>query len=133
MPGSFQVLILESDANALVQMRRVLAGMGASAITAVDEAGLAEASGYLQSKRHAPVLIVARVTLPSGSGIRLLEQAAEIFPDSRHLLISHHPQHLLMMVPGFADHCGHFLQEAFTDEQFRAAVEDSLASALRAG
>src|SRR5215469_15147175 len=105
MLGSFHVLILESDADALVQMRRVLAGMGASAITAVDEATLAEAAEYLQRKQLAPVLIVARVTLPSGSGIRLLDQAAGIFPEARHLVISHHPQHLLMMVPGFAEHC----------------------------
>jgi DNA-binding NtrC family response regulator len=131
MPRSFHVLIIESDTDALVQMRRVLAGMGGSAVTAVDENTLEKASGYLQAKRLAPALIVARVTLPTGSGIRLLEEAAQSFPGARHLLISHHPQHLLMMVPGFADHCGHFLQEVFSDEQFRAAVEESLASTLR--
>ena len=132
MPRSSQVLIIESDSQALVQMRRVLAGMGASAITAADASTLAEALAYLQSKQLQPALIVARVTLPSGSGIRLLEAARQTFPGARQLLISHHPKNLLLMVPGFAEHCGHFLQELFTDEQFRAAVEDSLAPALRA-
>ncbi len=114
-------------------MRRVLAGMGASALTAADEQTLVEAVAYLQSKQIQPALMIARVTLPSGSGIRLLEKAREAFPAARQFLISHHPKNLLLMVPGFAEHCGHFLQEVFTDEQFRAAVEDSLAPALRAG
>jgi CheY-like chemotaxis protein len=133
MPRSCQVLIIESDAHALVQMRRVLAGMGASVITAADEKTLAEAIAGLQRKQLQPLLIIARVTLPSGSGIRLLQMAREPFPGARQLLISHHPKNLLLMVPGFAEHCGHFLQEMFTDEQFRTAVEDSLAPALRAG
>ncbi len=60
-------------------MRRVLAGMGVSAITAADGKTLAEAIAYLQSKQLQPALIIARVTLPSGSGIRLLEKAREPF------------------------------------------------------
>jgi CheY-like chemotaxis protein len=128
-----RVLIIESDSKALSQMRRVLAGMGASVMAAADEQTLGEAVAYLESKQTPPALIIARVTLPSGSGVRLLQQAALRFPAARQLMVSHHPKKLLHMVPGFAAHCGHFLQEEFTDHEFREAVEQSMAAALRAG
>lgn len=133
MPGWCQVLVIESDSKTVTQMRRVLAGMGASVATASDVASLAESIAHLRNRGLVPALIVARVTLPSGSGICLLEEAAAAFPAARHLLVSHHPKSLLLMVPGFANHCGHFLQAGFTDDQFRAMVERTLPPALRAG
>jgi DNA-binding NtrC family response regulator len=119
------VLIIESDSNAIAQMRRVLAGMGLRAFAVSDQAALDDlVSGVLRGET-APSLIVARVALPSGSGIRMLEETAARFPDAGSLLVSHHPRPLLMSVPGFANYA-HFLQAEFTDDQFRAAVERAL-------
>jgi DNA-binding NtrC family response regulator len=132
MPASRLVLIIESDPSALAQMRRVLAGMEASVVAATDEESLRDAEAYLTRKGTPPVLIVARVTLPSGSGIRLLNEAAATFPDAQHLMVSHYPRNLLYSVPGFTDHASDFLQEEFTDDQFRRAVERALSKALRA-
>ena len=131
MPASRQVLIIESDPSALAQMRRVLAGMHASVMAATDEESLRDAEAYLVRKETPPVLIVARVTLPTGSGIRLLKEASSKFPDARHIVVSHYPRSLLHSVPGFADHMSDFLQEEFTDDQFRRAVDRALAKALR--
>src|SRR5690348_16755715 len=125
MPATRLVMIIESDPNALAQMRRVLAGMEASAIAAADEASLRDAEDYLKNKGTPPDLIVARVTLPTGSGIRLLKEASSSFPKARHIVVSHYPKSLLLTVPGFIDHVGDFLQEEFTDDQFRRAVERS--------
>jgi len=133
MLGWCQVLVIESDSKTVTQIRRVLAGMGFNAVAASDAATLAESIAYLQSAGLVPILIVARVTLPCGCGICLLEEAAAVFPAARHLLVSHHPKNLLLMVPGFASHCGHFLQAEFTDDQFRSIVERTLPPALRAG
>jgi DNA-binding NtrC family response regulator len=120
-----QVLIIESDPNAILQMRRVLAAMKFRAVAVQDEAGLADALKSLV--RHAPALVIARVALPSGSGIRMLEDTVALFPGAQQMLISHHPKTLLMSVPGFANHSINFLKAEFTDEQFRAAVERALA------
>jgi DNA-binding NtrC family response regulator len=122
-----QVLIIESDPNAVAQMRRVLAGMQMRAIAVSDEDELRDVLSSLISKHAPPVLIVARVALPSGSGIRMLEETAAQFPEAQQMLISHHPRNLLFSVPGFAEHCVNFLKAEFTDEQFRVAVERSLA------
>jgi len=126
------VLIIESDPNALAQMRRVLAGMRLSAMTASDDDSLREAVQYLQAKQTPAILLIARVGLPSGSGIRLLEDAAAVFPDASQLVVSHYPKNLLFSVPRFLEHSDHFLQEEFTDEQFQRAVEEALARASRA-
>jgi DNA-binding NtrC family response regulator len=131
MPASRQVLIIESDPSALAQMRRVLAGMQASVVAATDEESLRDAETYLERKETPPVLIIARVTLPSGSGIRLLKDASSKFPDAHHIVVSHYPRTLLHSVPGFTDHMSDFLQEEFTDDQFRRAVERALSRALR--
>jgi hypothetical protein len=72
------------------------------------------------------VLLVARVGLPSGSGIRLLEEAAAVFPQASQLVVSHYPKSLLFSVPRFLEHSDHFLQEEFTDEQFQRAVDEAL-------
>jgi DNA-binding NarL/FixJ family response regulator len=133
MPASRLVLIIESDPNALIQMRRVLAGMDASVVAATNEDALREAEAYLARKGTPPSLIVARVALPTGSGIRLLKEAAAAFPEAQHLVVSHYPRGLLYSVPGFTEHVSHFLQEEFTDDQFRRAVERAWAKALRAG
>lgn len=132
MVRSRSVLIIESDPNALAQMRRVLAGMKLSAMAAQDDETLREAAKYLGGKDAPPILIIARVALPSGSGIRLLEDAAALFPEARHLVVSHYPKDLLNSVPGFIQHSDNFLQEEFTDDQFRMAVENALARATRA-
>src|SRR5690348_12915459 len=100
MPASRLVLVIESDPSALAQMRRVLAGMDTSVMAAIDEESLRDAEAYLKSKGTLPVLIVARVTLPTGSGIRLLKEAATSFPDAHHLVVSHYPRNLLYSVPG---------------------------------
>lgn len=127
MVRSRAVLIIESDPNALTQMRRVLAGMKLSVFAASDDDSLREAIAYLQGKETPIILLIARVGLPSGSGIRLLEDAAAVFPDAQQLVVSHYPKDLLVSVPRFLEHSDHFLQEEFTDEQFQRAVEDSLA------
>src|SRR4051794_15007520 len=62
------VLIIESDPNAISQMRRVLAGMKLRTVAVAGEEELAEALAALV--RQAPALVIARVALPSGSGIR---------------------------------------------------------------
>ena len=103
-----QVLIIESDPNAVAQMRRVLAGMQMRAIAVSDEEELRDVLSSLISRHAPPVLIVARVALPSGSGIRMLEETAAQFPEAQQMLISHHPRNLLFSVPGFADHCVEF-------------------------
>jgi len=119
------VLIIESDPNAIAQMRRVLAGMNFRTVAVSNEAELTDALNAVV--RRAPVLVIARVALPSGSGIRLLEETVAQFPGAQQMLISHHPKTLLMSVPGFAQHSINFLQAEFSDEQFRLAVERSLA------
>jgi len=127
------VLILESDPNAIAQMRRVLAGMRVRALAASDEESLREVVRLLVRDQTPPALIVARVALPSGSGIRMLEETAATFPDVQAMLISHHPRNLLTSVPGFLNHAANFLKAEFTDEQFRTAVERALARGLVAG
>jgi CheY-like chemotaxis protein len=119
------VLIIESDLNAIAQMRRVLAGLGLRVLAASEEEALQDLTASLLRAGTPPALIVARVALPSGSGIRMMEETAANFPDAGRLLISHHPLTLLMSVPGFSKYAGDFLQAEFTDDQFRAAVESS--------
>lgn len=121
------VLIIESDPNAIAQMRRVLAGMKLRAVAASGEAELEDVLATLV--REPPALVIARVALPSGSGIRMLEETVARFPGAQQMLISHHPKNLLMSAPGFAAHSTNFLHAAFTDDQFRAAVEKALARA----
>jgi CheY-like chemotaxis protein len=121
------VLIIERDINAIAQMRRVLAGMGLRAFAVSDETALQDVTGSLLRAGTPPSLIVARVALPSGSGIRMAEETAGTFPEAGGLLISHHPRTLLMSVPGFAKYLGGFLHAEFTDEQFRAAVQNAIA------
>ena len=133
MSPSRLVFIIESDPNAIVQMRRVLAGMGMRAVTASDEASLKDTLALLMSADAAPDLLIARVALPSGSGIRMLEDLATNYPEAQQMLISHHPRDLLSSVPGFIDHANNFLQAEFTDEQFRTAVERVLARGVVAG
>ena len=120
------VLIIESDMNAIGQMRRVLAGMGLRVYAVSDEAALQDLTPSLLRAATPPALIIARVALASGSGIRMLEDTAGSFPDAGRLLVSHHPRTLLMSVPGFSRYVGDFLQAEFTDDQFRAAVEGAL-------
>jgi len=122
------VLIIESDPNATAQMRRVLAAMKLRAVAVADEAELGDVLSSLV--REPPVLVVARVALPTGSGIRMLEETVARFPGAQPLLISHHPKNLLMSVPGFAPHSVNFLQAEFTDAQFRSSVEKALARPL---
>ena len=120
------VLLIESDLNAIAQMRRVLAGMGTRVYAVSDQEALEDVSASL-ARAAAPVsLIVARVALPSGSGIRMLEETAAKFPAAGRLLVSHHPLSLLMAAPGFAKHVPNFLQAEFSDDQFRAAVDRAL-------
>jgi DNA-binding NtrC family response regulator len=127
------VLLIESDPNAIAQMRRVLAGMKMRAIAVSDEDSLGDAIATLVRTDAPPVLIVARVALPSGSGIRMLEETAARYPKAQQMLISHHPRNLLFAVPGFADHSANFLQAEFSDDQFRLAVERALARGSAAG
>lgn len=129
MSTSRLVLIIESDPNAVAQMRRVLVGMQMRAVAVSGEAELEDALAILV--REAPALVIARVALPSGSGIRLLEETVERFPGAEPMLISHHPKTLLMSVPGFATHSVSFLQAEFTDEQFRTAIERALPRAAK--
>jgi DNA-binding NtrC family response regulator len=127
------ILIIESDSNAIAQMRRVLAGMGLRVFAVSDDEGLAEVTARLLREATPPSLIVARVALPTGSGIRMLEETASRFPRVGCLLISHHPRSLLMSVPGFDKYAAHFLQAEFTDSQFRAAVKRALPHGAAAG
>jgi len=127
------VLILESDPNAVAQMRRVLAGMGIRALGAADEGSLRDTVALLVGAKNPPALIVARVALPSGSGIRMLEDTAAVFPEAQQILISHYPRNLLSSVPGFLDHAANFLKAEFTDEKFRAAVDRALTRRYAAG
>src|SRR3954447_6919550 len=127
------VLILESDPNAIAQMRRVLAGMRIRALAAADEDALRETVAELVRAKTPPSLIIARVALPSGSGIRMLEDTAAVFPEAQQMLISHYPRNLLSTVPGFLDHAANFLEAEFTDRQFRTAVERALANKHVAG
>jgi DNA-binding NtrC family response regulator len=109
-------------------MRRVLAGMSIRALAAADEDGLRDTVALLVHDKRPPALIIARVALPSGSGIRMLEETAAVFPEAQQMLISHYPRTLLSSVPGFLDHAANFLKAEFTDEQFRAAVDRALAA-----
>ena len=123
------VLLIESDINAIAQMRRVLAGMGMRVYAVSDQVALDDLTATLLRVETPLSLIVARVALPSGSGIRMLEETAASFPQAGRLLVSHHPFSLLMSAPGFANYATNFLQAEFTDDQFRAAVERALPSA----
>jgi DNA-binding NarL/FixJ family response regulator len=127
------VLIIESDSNAVAQMRRVLAGMAIRVVAVADEEALGGAVAELLRAQTAPSLLIARVALPTGSGIRMLEETAAHFPDAQQIVISHHPRNLLLSVPGFLDHAGNFLKAEFTDDQFRATVERCLARGCVAG
>jgi DNA-binding NtrC family response regulator len=120
------VFIIESDINAISQMRRVLAGMSLRVYAVSDEQARQDLGSSLLRAGTPPALIVARVALPTGSGIRMMEETAEAFPQAGRLLISHHPRPLLMSVPGFAHYAANFLQAEFTDEQFRVSVERAL-------
>src|SRR5205814_8459574 len=100
------------------------------ALAVADETELRDTAASLLSKHTPPALIIARVALPSGSGIRMLEETAASFPGARQMLISHHPRSLLSSVPGFTAHAGNFLQAEFKDEQFRLAVERALTPGL---
>jgi hypothetical protein len=126
------VLILDSDVHALAQMRRVLACMKLVATSACDGDSLRQAVENLQGENTPAILLIARVGLAGGSGIRLLEDAAAVFPEASRLVVSHYPKNLLLSVPGFTGHSDHFLQEEFTDEQFRRAVERALVRTRRA-
>jgi DNA-binding NtrC family response regulator len=119
------VLVIESDINARAQMRRVLAAMKLRVYAVGDQSELDEVTASLL-RETPPALIVARVALPTGSGIRMMIETADAFPQAGRLLVSHHPLSLLMSVPGFADHCANFLHAEFTDDQFRAAVQRAL-------
>jgi CheY-like chemotaxis protein len=123
------VLLIESDLNAIAQMCRVLAGMGIRVYAVSDQEALDDLCASLTRAATSPSLIVARVALPSGSGIRMLDETAAKFPQAGRLLISHHPLSLLMSAPGFAKHVANFLQAEFTDDQFRSAVGRALPSA----
>jgi DNA-binding NtrC family response regulator len=127
------VLIIESDINAIAQMRRVLAGLKLRAYAVGDQAELDEVVGALLRGETAPALIVARVALPTGSGIRMMEETGAAFPEAGRLLISHHPRTLLMSVPGFANYAANFLQAEFTDDQFRDAVDRAMPRHATAG
>lgn len=129
MNSSRLVLIIESDPNATAQMRRVLAGMKLRAVAASGEQELADVLSTLV--REPPALVIARVALPSGSGIRMLEETVAQHPGAQQMLISHHPKDLLMSLPGFAAHSINFLQAEFTDEQFRTAVKRALSRAAK--
>jgi len=120
------VVIIESDINAIAQMRRVLAGLGVRAYAVSDEAALEDLTASLQRSDTPPALIVARVALPTGSGIRMMEETTAKFPQAGCLLISHHPRELLMSVPGFSRYACDFLKAEFTDDQFRAAVDGAM-------
>jgi CheY-like chemotaxis protein len=124
--GSRAVLIIENDAHALAQMRRVLGCMKLSATAACDGDTLREALAQLRAQQTPAILLIARVGLPAGADIRLLEDAAAIFPEASQLVVSHYAKNLLFSVPGFLDHSDHFLQEEFTDEQFQRAVAQAL-------
>jgi DNA-binding response OmpR family regulator len=126
MARSPSALIIESDPGALAQMRRVLEAMGISVTVAGDEETARQAAESFQARHTAPSLVVARVALPSGSGLRLIEELCNIFPGMPHLVVSHYPKNLLRSVPGFIQYADQFLQEEFTDEQFRMAVERTL-------
>jgi DNA-binding NtrC family response regulator len=127
------VLIIESDINAIAQMRRVLAAMKLRVYAVGDEKELDAVAATLLNGETPPALIVARVALPTGSGIRMMEETAAAFPDAGRLLISHHPRSLLMSLPGFANHTAEFLQAEFTDDQFRTTVERVLPPRRAAG
>jgi DNA-binding NtrC family response regulator len=127
------ILIIESDSNAIAQMRRVLAGMGLRVFAVSDDESLAETTAHLLRDDTPPSLIVARVALPTGSGIRMLEETAAQFPHAGCLLISHYPRSLLMSVPGFDKYSGNFLHAEFTDSQFRAAIKRILPHGAAAG
>src|SRR4051794_26678158 len=118
MSPSRLVLIIESDPNAVAQMRRVLAGIRMGAMVVDGEDALRQAVDSLVGDNTAPALVIARVALPSGSGIRMLKDVADVFPDAQPMLVSHHPRTLLSSVPGFLDYAPNFLQAEFTDEQF---------------
>jgi DNA-binding NtrC family response regulator len=133
MSPSRLVLIIESDRNAVAQMRRVLAGIRVRAVAAADEDALRDTVDTLIRSGTPPALIVARVALPTGSGIRMLAETGAMFPGAQQMLISHHPRNLLSSVPGFLEHAGNFLKAEFTDEQFRTAVERALERGCIAG
>ena len=56
----------------------------------------------------------------------MLEETASNYPQAGRLLVSHHPETLLMSAPGFANYAANFLQAEFSDDQFRSAVGRAL-------
>jgi DNA-binding NtrC family response regulator len=122
-----RVLIVESDAQACEQMKRVFAAMNVTVAEARDLETASDAAAELARNAAPPDLIVARVTLPDGSGVQVLNQIGEMFPDARQVMVSHFPKRLLISIPGFADRMAEFLQAEFTDDQFRKVVERSFA------
>ena len=126
-------LVIEVDPDAIQQMTRVLAGIGCRTVTAGDDVAARQVCAELLRQGMAPGVIIARVALPSGSGIRMMEEAAAVFPEAACLLISHHPRNLLFAVPGFPEHSTNFLQAEFTDDQLQKTVERLLTRNQRAG
>ena len=128
MDGTARIaLIIESDFEALAQMKRVLAGMEIQGVGAPDMESVLAVAGELVRNGTPPAVIVSRVTLPDGNGIQALDQLAELFPHARQVLVSHFAKNLLFTLPGFGDRQAEFLQAEFTDEQFRKVIERSMA------
>ena len=117
------VVIVECDDAARSQMLQVLEDMR---VAAVEARGLTEAcsvAAELARSGSAPRAIVARATLPDGSGVEALDELAALFPRAHAVLISHYPKSLLFSMPGFAEQRAEFLQAEFTDEQFRRVMQ----------
>lgn len=128
MDGSSRlVLIIESDSQALAQMKRVLAAMEIAEVEATDMESVLRVAGELVRNGTPPGVVVSRVTLPDGNGMQALDQLSELFPHARQVLVSHFPKNLLFTLPGFADRQAEFLQAEFTDDQFRKVIERSWA------
>lgn len=133
MDRSRVAVIVESDVSARQQMSAVLGEMEVAVVHAADLREAAEVAAQLVRSGNPPDAIVARVTLPDGSGVQALDRLAELFPLAHQVLVSHYPKRLLFSLPGFASRRAEFLQAKFTDDQFRKVMQRALASKATGG
>jgi CheY-like chemotaxis protein len=119
-------VVVECDDAARHQMSQVLGEMQVAVVHARGVSEARSVAAELARSGSAPRAIVARATLPDGSGLEALNELAALFPQAHQVLISHYPKELLFSMPGFAFQRAEFLQAEFTDEQFRRVMQHAL-------
>ena len=83
------VLVIEDDADMLVNMKMSLVGVGLTAEGASDAAaGLAQFEEYLKQYGEAPAIVITDLHMPGLLGTELARHVKKLAPNTRVILIS---------------------------------------------